>query len=96
MMLAGVTGVRWDGLWLCCRGLMAGDGTLLDMDNGFGGAGGAGGGIDRSTGDGESPGPSLMAAGALREPAVLPLRCRVDPERARKSGVDEVEREPER
>jgi len=97
MMLAGVTGVRWDGL--CCRGLMVGGGTLLaleDMDSGFGGAGGAGGGIDRSTGDGESPRPSLMAAGALREPAMLPFRCRVDPERARKSGVDDVEREPER
>lgn len=78
---------------------MAGDVTLLapeDMDNGLGGAGGAGGGIDKSTGDGESPGASLMAAGALREPAILPLRCRVDPERARKSGVDDVEREPER
>lgn len=67
-----------------------------DMDNGFGGAGGAGGGIDRSTGDGESPGSSLMAAGVLRAPAMLPLRCRVDPDRARKRGVDEVEREPAR
>jgi hypothetical protein len=49
MMLAGVTGVRWDDPWLCCStGFMAEDGTILvpeDMDKGFGGAGGAGGAL---------------------------------------------------
>ena len=96
-MLAGVTGVRCDAPRTCC----AGEGGMLlapddDESARLGGAGGAGGGIDRSTGDGESPATSLMAAGVLKAPATLPLRCRVDPERARRSGVEDVDREPVR
>jgi hypothetical protein len=81
IMLAGVTGVscwikfgegEWLRLLLSCK---KDEGPELE------GTGGAGGGIERSTGEGVSPGTS---------PPALPFRERVE----RKSGVELVDLEP--
>lgn len=78
MILAGVTGVSW--------GLKSGEGAIwsidvLDDELEEVVAGGAGGGIERSTGEGVSPTTS---------PAVLPFLDRVE----RRSGVDVVDFDP--
>jgi hypothetical protein len=83
MILAGVTGVSW--------GLKFGEGgmslliscDIFDEDGiaRLWGMGGAGGGMERSTGEGVSPGTS---------PAVLPLRERLE----RRRGVELVDLDP--
>lgn len=82
MILAGVTGVM---------GATASEEDVLPVLDPIiaelGGTGGAGGGMDRSTGEGESPGTSFMIGVAT----VLPFLCLVDAERPRRRGVEEVE-----
>jgi hypothetical protein len=88
MILAGVTGVSWGlkfgeggmSLLISCDTFDAGE----DDEGGIAGlwgTGGAGGGMERSTGEGVSPGTS---------PAVLPLRERLE----RKRGVEFVDLDP--